>query len=603
LTDESRLPATSEQDGQESTGARRQPSQATRLVRLAEDRFVLGRTPEADLFAVPKTGARLVRLLRGSGESLRAELGRLYAEQEGSAPSQSALAAGLLVLEGQASHAPIERLELRVAHVDDGVAIDLGDETGRAVIVRPGAWTVEAQAPVLFRRTALTLPLPEPARGGDLTELREALHVTDDSWPLVPAWLVTALFPDVPAPVLFFRGPHGAGKSVAARLLSRLIDPASAQLRSPPRDLGSWGPTAASSRVVALDNVSRLPEWLGDALCRAVTGDGLLSRALYTNHDVAVLTFKRALILTAIAVEGVRGDLADRLLPIELDRLTEDERRTEEELEEAFAVAHPSILGAVCDLLAEVLAILPETRPERLPRLADAGRIFAAVDRVQGTHAFESFLLVGGRLAEEVVEDDSVAQAIRELVETRGRWIGSTRELLDTISPEQRPRGWPETSQALTSRLARAEEALRLVGIKTERRRNGRRRELVLTDLSREKPETLVTTSPTSFSAQPSGKGGDEGGDEGGDVPLVGGDEVPTLVTTTSPPHVTTQTRTAAPIALDGDEGDEGLPSLSSLGIPKREDLAPCVRCGGPGEAWLDGRPLCFACAAEEDQA
>lgn len=62
--------------------------------------------------------------------------------------------------------------------------------------------------------------------------------------------------------------------------------------------------------MVALDNVSLIEPWLSDALCRAVTGDGLVRRALYTNSDVSVLAFRRAVLLNGISLAGLRGDLA-----------------------------------------------------------------------------------------------------------------------------------------------------------------------------------------------------------------------------------------------------------------------------------------------------
>ena len=76
---------------------------------------------------------------------------------------------------------------------------------------------------------------------------------------------------------------------------------------------GQWAVTASASLVVALDNVSTVPEWLSDALCRAVTGDGLTSRALYSDADVSVLTFRRVLAMTSIDAGALRGDLGERL--------------------------------------------------------------------------------------------------------------------------------------------------------------------------------------------------------------------------------------------------------------------------------------------------
>lgn len=551
-----------ETDAQDT--GKRGPSQSTQLVRLAEERYRLSRDPGGDLFAVAKSGPPLVRMLRGSGSSLRAALADAYATAHDAAPSSSSLASALLVLEGRAMRAEPEKLALRVTEHADGIVLDLGDETGRAVVVQPDGWKVVTPPPVLFRRTALTLPLPEPMHGGELAELRELVHAADEAWPLMLGWLLIALLPSVPAPVLFFRGAQGAGKSSAARLLSRLVDPASAQLRSAPRDPSDWVVSANGSRVVGIDNLSSIQTWFGDALCRVVTGDGLARRALYTDSETVVFSFKRAVVLTAIAIEGVRGDLADRLLPIELERIHERDRRTEAEIETAFAAAHPRVLGALLDLLAAVLNVLPDTRPERLPRLADAGRVFAALDRVLGTSSFENFCGIAGRLAIEVVEDDLVASGVVELLERRGgAWTGTTDELLAMLTPPKPPKGWPSTVQALTGRLTRAEEALRLIGVTVKRDRvAGKGTRLLSLTRSQGGGKSASPSSPTSGTASLRHSRRDETRDKGGDVLPLGCDEAPTLVTPTSHPTSHPEVRSEPAIERGCDVGDEGMASL-----------------------------------------
>lgn len=56
--------------------------------------------------------------------------------------------------------------------------------------------------------------------------------------------------------------------------------PSPVPLRQSPRDADSWVTAAAGSWVVALDNLSAIPPWLSDSLCRAATGDGNVKRAL-----------------------------------------------------------------------------------------------------------------------------------------------------------------------------------------------------------------------------------------------------------------------------------------------------------------------------------
>jgi hypothetical protein len=82
--------------------------------------------------------------------------------------------------------------------------------------------------------------------------------------------------------------------SSATRTIVDLIDPSPVPLRQAPRDADSWVTAAAGSWVVALDNLSGIPAWLSDSLCRASTGDGNVKRALYSDAGLAVVKFRRA---------------------------------------------------------------------------------------------------------------------------------------------------------------------------------------------------------------------------------------------------------------------------------------------------------------------
>jgi hypothetical protein len=195
------------------------------------------------------------------------------------------------VLEGHAERAKPEPVALRVAPVGQGtIALDLGTTDGQCIVVDRSGWRIASTAPVLFRRSALTAPLPEPQGGGSLDPLRQLLNVDEVGFRLIVGWLVAALMPELPHPILALIGEQGTAKSTAARLVVSLVDPSPAPLRTPPREMRSWAAAAAASWVVALDNVSTIPPWFSDTLCKAVTGDGIVERALHTDDDISVLS-------------------------------------------------------------------------------------------------------------------------------------------------------------------------------------------------------------------------------------------------------------------------------------------------------------------------
>jgi hypothetical protein len=444
-------------------------SQATRLVALAHGHFRLLRGDDGRPYATAHDGPAVAYGLRGR-EGLRARLARLYYATHHQTPSGAALADALTVLEGQADTTDPEPVALRVAATGpQALALDLGGADGRCVLVDAGGWRIAERSPVLFRRSALTAPLPDPGRGGSLDPLAELLNVDEAGFRLIVAWLVAALLPEMPHPILALVGEQGTAKSTAARLVVSLVDPSPAPLRTPPREMRSWAASASASWIVALDNVSSIPDWLSDTLCKAVTGDGIVERALHTDDDLNILTFRRCVAITSIDAGRLAGDLAERLLTVELARLPKSERRPDAEIARRYAQAQPAVLGAVLDLTAQVLAALPAVRLDELPRMADFARLLGALDHTQGWTTLADYGEAAAEDNRAVLESSPVAQAIIALVGRGGAWQGTPSELLDRITPDSRPRDWPRTARGLSGQLARLAPALDANGITVER--------------------------------------------------------------------------------------------------------------------------------------
>ena len=422
-------------------------SQATRLVTLAQSRYRLVRGHDGRIYATSPGGPAVAYTLRGK-DGLRTRLARDFFETYGQTASGTALADALCVLEGQAERAVPELVALRVASAADGrLVLDLGGHEGRSVLVGPEGWELAERSPVLFRRSALTAPLPEPIRGGTLDPLRALLNVGEPGFRLVVGWLVATLVPDIPHPILSLCGEQGTAKTTAARLAVCLVDPSPVPLRTPPTEMRSWAAAASASWVVALDNVSSIPAWFSDTLCKAVTGDGIVERALHTDDDINVLTFRRALALTTIDAGRLAGDLAERLLPVELHRIPAHKRRPDAEITAAYDAARPGVLGALLDLTAQVLAALPGVHLAELPRMADFARILGALDATCGWTTLADYNAAAAEANQAVLESNPVAEAVIDLVGRGGAWHGTPGDLLDRITPDPWPRDWPATPE------------------------------------------------------------------------------------------------------------------------------------------------------------
>jgi hypothetical protein len=440
-------------------------SDAESIVQLAEQRYRFGRSPGDLLFAVPVHGPKIATMLRGSSDALRAKLAREFRAVHGRTASSTALTDAMTVLQGIALDADLEPLGLRVVEHEGNIVIDLGGPDGRAVVVSPGGWEVIDTPPVLFRRTALTDALPEPIKGGHLRELRALLNVGDESWVLALGWLVAALMPSIPHPVLMLGGLQGVGKTMAASFLVGLVDPSTIENHNVPRDAEAWAMAASGSWAVLVDNVSTVHEWWADALCKTVTGAGYVKRRLYSDSDLSVLSFRRVVALTSIDAGALRGDLGERLLILDLEVIDDTRRRDERELRAMYDKGRPAMLGALLDLLSKVLQVLPEVQLESRPRMADFARVLAAMDRVLGTDALQHYIGQRVRVAADVTASDPVGEAIIAFLDKTPEWYGRLKELLPLITPSEKVQGWPQSECALAGRVRRLMPALALQGI------------------------------------------------------------------------------------------------------------------------------------------
>ncbi|NDG65134.1 MAG: ATP-binding protein, partial [Planctomycetes bacterium] len=348
----------------------------------------------------------------------------------------------LATLLGEAMNTEPQTVWIRVGPYANGIVLDLGTLDGSAVVVDATGWRIVERSPILFQRTALSGALPTPITGGSLDSLRDLLNVSSTTWPILLGYMVTALIPEIPHPILMLGGGQGTGKSTAAKFICKLLDPSDAINKGQPRDPESWATMASNSWTILIDNVSSIPAWMSDSLCKAVTGDGFIKRALYTNNEPLVLSFLRVIMLTSIDAGALRGDLGERLVLVDLEPIHESKRKTDKELNRMYDAAQPAILGALLDLLVQVMSKLETVKVPRLPRMADFAKVLAAMDTATGMGSLAIYETQGNRIAGEVIESDPYGSAIVRFMEKRQDWSGTLDELLHAITPFDGGREW-----------------------------------------------------------------------------------------------------------------------------------------------------------------
>jgi hypothetical protein len=265
------------------------------------------------------------------------------------------------------------------------------------------------------------------------------LNVQETDRPLVLGWLLSCLTPDGSKPILTLSGAKGAGKSSAASLLKKLTDPTKAGLLGTVDDSQTTAVAALNRWVLCYDNLTHLSLEQQNLLCRVSTGEGYARRTLYTDLEETCLEFRRPQILTGIDLVPTRPDLLDRCLIVRLERIPEDKRLTEEELETLTLSLLPGIYGALLDLLVVALRNLPTTKPATLPRMADFYELCIAAGIPGFSDSYASNIETGNQAA---VEASPLAEGILALLDVHdGYWEGTSTELvrkLQELDPTNR---------------------------------------------------------------------------------------------------------------------------------------------------------------------
>ena len=366
---------------------------------------------------------------------------------------------------GYAAQQPARELHLRVAGHNGKVYIDTADAKDRVIEISGGAWDyVNGAVPVMFRRSSQTAPMPEPLHGGKLNKLWEYVRIAKADRPILVAVLVSALIqPDAPHVILFVHRRTRLRQNSSVRYVVSLIDPAvapTAEASAGRRLLGHHGQRLVCGRAGQSVQHRRLA-----LRCPLSGGDrrGTTKRRLYTDADLTVLRFRRVIILNGIDLGGLREDLTDRLAPVDLERITDTDRKAESALATAWEQDRPAILGGLLDLAAQVHAKLPGFPMSTLPRMADFARVLGCVDDIAGTKGLEQYQQRAKHLAADGLAADPF---IAQMMEIRHKCTDATAaEILAAVKPFAfLPRSWPQKPRTVTTRLTRAAPALRTLG-------------------------------------------------------------------------------------------------------------------------------------------
>jgi hypothetical protein len=486
-------------------------TQTQLLLNLAKGAVLAHTAAEVGLARYPMHGH--VETAELESKRFKQWLRYLYYKVTGSAPQDRSLNGAISTLISRAVFdGPQVQTFIRVGFSDKTTwYLDLGSHDWSAIEITPTGWRHVASPPVWFIRPADMQALPLPVHGGSVEALRPFMNLrkqfrpvqnvkgakrrrrkdktngaaremdvgADDDFILSVGFITCTFHPSIGYPTMVLIGPQDAGKTTEERLHQRVMDPCLSETRELPTDPKEIMVGAQRHWIQPYDNTSPFSEKVNDALCRLATGGSRIDRELFTNGGEFLFQSRRPVILTGILDIVTRADLVSRAWIRELVSIPDEERKLDAEIWDAFAEAHPGILGAFLDAIAHGLG-QPAIRPRKLTRMADAvawvSRCEAAFGWAPGTFN-EACQRNAANNLNILLGNDPVIEAIRNLMadlpagpDGSKLWEGFTEGLLAALRSKigegaYRSRGMPTRANVLSGCLRRAAPALNKIGI------------------------------------------------------------------------------------------------------------------------------------------
>lgn len=319
-------------------------SQAKAMVSMASMTATFFHTSDGEAFAcIDDDGIH--KTIKVKSEDAGLWLTRLIYNATETVPNPSSLKTALRTLEARARFdGPETEVHIKYAAHAGCIYIDLVNENWEQVEISPEGRRVIAakDSPIKFRRERGMAAMCHPVENGSLDPLQDLLNLESEAdFKLIVGWLIGAMNPAGPFPIMTLVGEQGSSKSTTARLLKQLTDPASIDLVALPKSERDLAIAARKTWTLPYDNLSKLSNGLSDAFCRLSTGGGFRTRTLYTDENEMLFNSIRPVIMNGITDFVTRQDLADRAIIINLPQIPKHKRLTEKQLMERWATANP----------------------------------------------------------------------------------------------------------------------------------------------------------------------------------------------------------------------------------------------------------------------
>lgn len=323
---------------------------------------------------------------------------------------------------------------------------------------------------------------------------------------LLLVYIVTLFIPEISKPILILRGSKGAAKTTAFELIKKVADPSDVDTLFFPKEVKDLIQIMSHNHVSYFDNISSISDDLSDILCRAVTGTGFSKRKLYSDDEDISYNFKRAIGINGINLASVRPDFLDRSLIIELERISNDKRRKDEDIKKDFKRLLPDVLGWIFDVLVKFLKYrkgnLEKVNLKELPRMAEFAENGEIISRCIGymdNEFMDAYFKNIETQNEEVIDSSIVAEVLIGFMEDKDIWKGSATQLHsiltsfaeDKVERVTRSKEWPNAANSLSRKINELIPTIKEKGIEINHTYDNKRKSKIINLKNMEKIPSL----------------------------------------------------------------------------------------------------------------
>ncbi|QLY25690.1 toprim domain-containing protein [Bdellovibrio sp. KM01] len=226
-------------------------------------------------------------------------------------------------------------------------------------------------------------------------------------------WILTLFFPELfPTKVILaFIGVKGSGKTSAARRVLQIIHGVKSNVTPIPKEASDFDAIVTNNSLIVLDNADTKNPWLDDRLAIAATGGTTKKRKLYTTNEFMEATIQCHLMITARDPHFRRDDVADRVLPLKVER--QNKFKGENRLIREISENRDRLMSELIEFAQEGLIALAQAKDEDdigSFRMADFSSFATKLGRHAGigNKIEEIFKKISAEQSQFALEDNSL---------------------------------------------------------------------------------------------------------------------------------------------------------------------------------------------------